>query len=206
MDAEKLELKPPIRDDSNIRVVDGVLVTRCTAHRHAKGESTGLNEADKKKKHRASQVPFKDASTGKIISRSTDWRRRTAVAKLEKDIENGVAPLNKKIAAIEEEFGESSDADRLRSTYKELVRRLSVESHSKFITEVIWDDPISVNRRKSQMANLKDLLSVTKSMMELVEKLEADRLNNNEMAADERRERMGIINAAETLLKRENKK
>jgi hypothetical protein len=56
------------------------------------------------------------------------------------------------------------------------------------------------------MANLKDLLSVTKSMMELVEKLEADRLNNNELAADEKRERMGIINAAESLLKRESKK
>lgn len=206
MDAEKLELKPPIRDDSNIRVVDGVLVTKCTAHRQARGDHTRINETEQKKKQLASQVPFKDPVTKKVISRSTDWRRRTAVAKLEKDIENGVAPLNKKIEAIEEEFGDASDADRLRSTYKELVRRLSVESHSKFITEVIWDDPVSVNRRKSQMANLKDLLSVTKSMMELVEKLEADRLNNNELAADEKRERMGIINAAESLLKRESKK
>jgi len=76
------------------------------------------------------------------------------------------------IKKIEKDFKGKSESEKLRMTYIELVRRVAIESHRDLITELDWDDEATVNKRRKQMSNLKDMLQVTRMMNELITNLE----------------------------------
>ena len=82
-----------------------------------------------------------------------------------------IAEEKYKLSMIESEFAGLSECEKLRISYMELVRRLTVESHRSYITDVNWDDADSVRLRNAQLINLKNMLTVIKMMQELVDKL-----------------------------------
>ena len=92
--------------------------------------------------------------------------------RFQQKIQNATVRAKYDIKTIEKEFSGKTEAEKLRLTYTELVRRLAVESHRNFITEVDWDDDQSINLRKKQMDNLKAMLTVTKMMNDLILNLE----------------------------------
>lgn len=72
---------------------------------------------------------------------------------------------------IEQEFKDKTEVEKLRMTYMELVRRLTVESHRFYITDIDWDNADTVRLRNAQMGNLKNMLQVVKMMQELMDRL-----------------------------------
>ncbi|WP_221053990.1 hypothetical protein [Methylomonas koyamae] len=194
---ERIELAPPNHGDGIVYEVNGKPVSKMTYHRHKSGKSETQRDTVREKKPHELAGYF---SEGKKVSRTTEWRRRTKAARKEREMANPNSPHQQKLKSIEAEFGSATDADRLRMTYTELVRRISVESHSQFITDVNWDDLGSVDKRSRQLQNLKNLLAVTKQMTELIDRLESDHYQTNIRTKEEKDEQNKVIAAAEVLL------
>jgi hypothetical protein len=72
---------------------------------------------------------------------------------------------------IAAEFAGKSDAERLRVIYTDLIKRLTIEGHRFYITDIDWDDADTVRLRNAQMTNMKNTLTCIKMMQELCEKL-----------------------------------
>lgn len=199
---DKVNDLPPPNHGKNpvVYEVNGKPVNRNTAYRHRTGKTVKQHEECEYDKTPAELVGYFVGE--KKVSRTTEWRHRTKAAKQTKAMKQQDSEHQQALKEIQEEFMSLSDADRLRYTYHELVRRLSVESHSKFITDVNWDDPNSISRRNAQLANLKNLLTVTKSMHELITQLENNNYDSNIRSKEEKKEHEKIIFNAQALLQR----
>lgn len=91
--------------------------------------------------------------------------------------------------------------DRLKKNYEALIERLTVESNRHYLREIDWDDDQSIKLRNSQMTNLKNLLSVTKSMNEVIEQLIETQKNNDSQFMVMNAEAKAAMKQAQKLLK-----
>lgn len=107
-----------------------------------------------------------------------------------------------KVDEIAEEFDGLTNAQRLRITHEEMIRRLAVESHRNYIREVDFDDSESMKIRKQQLDNLKALLMITNTMFDLIERLEKVEGHNSITTAEDKAEAEGIMAQAAKLLER----
>jgi hypothetical protein len=123
-------------------------------------------------------------------------------AQKEREIVNIVIVQKYGLDQIEQEFAGLTEAEKLRLTYTELVRRLAIESHRNFISEVDWDDDYSVTKRKKQIENLKGMLTVTKMMNDLIINLEMAEGKNKVLSDDEKQAADNVISMAMKKLER----
>lgn len=126
-------------------------------------------------------------------------------AKHHQKIQNEAIQAKYDLKAIETEFKGKTEAEKLRLTYTELVRRLAIESHRNFITEVDWEDEVSIILRKKQMDNLKGMLTVTKMMNDLIIQLETTGDRSKVLSAEEQKDAENVISMAQKLLDRKIK-
>ena len=105
-----------------------------------------------------------------------------------------------RVKEIEKEFDGLTNAERLRITHADLVRRLTFESHRNFISDIDWDDAESVRIRNTQLSNLKSLLSVVNAMSELIDRLEKLGGHNSITSAEDKAEAADILASAQKLL------
>lgn len=101
---------------------------------------------------------------------------------------------------IEKSLKGLSDADRLRSIYTELIRRLTIESHKNYIIDIDYDDADTVKTRNLQLGNLKNLLVVIKMMQDLCDRLEKTGSGAAEEFLKNNKEAISAMNAAQKLL------
>jgi hypothetical protein len=101
---------------------------------------------------------------------------------------------------IAAEFEGLNNAQRLRITHEELIRRLAVESHRNYIREVDYDNSESMRIRKMQMDNLRSLLAITNQMFDLIERLEKIQGHNSITSSEDKAEAESIMAAATKLL------
>lgn len=94
-----------------------------------------------------------------------------------------------------------TDIDKLKKNYEALIGRLTVESNKHYLKEIDWDDEQSIKLRNAQMTNLKNLLSVTKAMNEVIEKLIETEKNNESQFMVMNAEAKAAMKQAQKLLK-----
>lgn len=120
----------------------------------------------------------KAAAKARNLARKKEQKRITATENLLKQYDTGVRQRGKPVhpnateeskKAYQEKMAAKKDSDQLLAAFRQLVARLIDESKKHRISDVDWFDNDSVARRKAQFSNIKDLISIVKSMREVID-------------------------------------
>jgi hypothetical protein len=136
----------------------------------------------------------------RLVSKTTEWRHRKKMK------EPTITVINKKDIRrkeIEEKMEGLDYADKLALSYKDLVKRIAVESHDDFIQNVNFADPGSITIRNAKLQNVKQMIAIARGLRELVDLLRKDYASLGSIEVDEQlAAQEKLIEDAEQLLKR----